>query len=137
MPQSFKRGSRKILRTDFWVEIPNSDNNIHCHLYHFENESIKNVIIYCHSFSENALSGKFLLETFSKNFSILLYDHRGCGNNMEEFITLGLRESLDLNRIIDYLTYRYDFPGVYLWGRSMGAVCVIHFLHRIESEIIY
>lgn len=42
-----------------------------------------------------------LLDYLQPNFALLLFDSRGTGNNNSNYVTLGLRESLDLDLIID------------------------------------
>lgn len=59
--------------------------------------------MYNHTFNGNRLEGMYLLDYLQPNFAILLFDSRGCGNNKSEYVTLGLRESLDLDLILSYL----------------------------------
>lgn len=58
---------------------------------------------------------------------------RGCGNNNSEYVTLGLRESIDLGYIIWFLIYKFPECELCLWGRQMGAVTLIHYLHFLET----
>lgn len=71
---------------------------------------------------------------FSDNFAILLYDQRGCGNNMSDYVTLGMRESVDLENIVLELFSNYGQINIFLWGRQMGAVAIIHYLHYLEIQ---
>ena len=47
----------------------------------------------------------------------MLFDQRGCGNNMSDYVTLGLRESIDLERIIGEMYDEFGQINIYLWGR--------------------
>ena len=67
----------------------------------------------------------------------MLFDFRGCGNNLSEYVTLGLRESHDLYCIVREVYKRYELESLGFWGRSMGAVTIIHYLHTIESKSIF
>ncbi|OHT14138.1 Clan SC, family S9, unassigned serine peptidase [Tritrichomonas foetus] len=52
--------------------------------------------------------------------SICGFDFSGCGNNKEEYITMGNREPDDLNCVIDHMK-SLGFGKICLYGRSMGA----------------
>lgn len=86
------------------------------------------VLVYCHTFTGNKLEGKFLLEKHLDRFIVVLFDFRGCGNSSEEFVTLGLREKFDLTFVLRICDDVLKPERIYLWGRSMGAVTVIHYL---------
>lgn len=64
-------------------------------LFECEAES-ESLIIFCHGFQSNKTKGKFLLDLFLPEFSILLFDFNGCGNNSSEKFTYGLEESEQL-----------------------------------------
>lgn len=49
------------------------------------------------------------MDYLDENFSLLVYDIRGTGNNESKYVTLGLRESEDLDLIIDYLIEEKKF----------------------------
>ena len=114
----------------------NIKSPLKCSLFYPENTSPKKIVIYCHSFSGNILEGRFLLDFLLPDICVLLFDFRGCGNNMSKFVTLGLRESEDLYCVVRELYKRYELESLGFWGRSMGAVTIIHFLHTIESKFI-
>lgn len=61
---------------------------------------------------------------------VCLFDFRGCGNSSEEYVTLGLREKFDLTFILRIVSDALRPERIYLWGRSMGAATVIHYLHH-------
>ena len=82
------------------------------------------------------MEGQFLMDLFLPFYSLLLYDHRGCGNNGSEYVTLGLWEAVDLDRIVSRLFKKFGTVNIFLWGRSMGAATIIHYLHYLESEIL-
>lgn len=89
-------------------------------------------MIYNHCFSGNRLEGVTLLEFIEPGCSLLVYDIRGAGNNESKYVTLGLRESFDLDRILSHLMKAETYSQYVLWGRSMGAVTIIHYLHQLH-----
>lgn len=58
----------------------------------------------------------FLTDYLNKGYSLLTYDMRGAGNNESKYVTLGLRESEDLDRIMDYVESEGVYKNVVLWG---------------------
>lgn len=78
---------------------------------------MRKIILYLHSFNGNALEGKFLFDMFLPKFSILLYDMRGCGNNKSEYVTMGLRESIDLSFVVKEVLNIFTETRFYIWGR--------------------
>ena len=108
-----------------------------CSIFWSPNKKSKKLLLYNHCFSGNKLEGIPYLDYTDDKYSLLCYDLRGTGNNMSEYVTLGLRESLDLLRIIKYVIKNFDFKEIFLWGRSMGATTVIHLMHDLEFYIKY
>lgn len=104
-----------------------------CFLYK-RDEQPKNILVYLHSFLGNAIEGKFLLELLGESYDVLLFDQRGCGNDPNEYVTLGMRESYDLERVLDFLSKEFGEVNLFLWGRQMGAAAIMHFLHQIEVQ---
>lgn len=76
------------------------------------------------------------MDLFLPFYSILLYDHWGCGNSENEYVTLGLREAVDLDKIVSRLFKKFGTVNIFLWGWSMGAAAIIHYLHYLESDIL-
>ena len=54
---------------------------------------------------------------------------------MSEYVTFGLRESIDLAKILDTVNKTFVNANVYLWGRDMGAAAIIHLLYDWETQI--
>lgn len=74
-----------------------------CSIYEPEGKRTKNLFIYVHCFNGNWLEGIQFIDNLEEEFSLLVYDLRGSGNNMSKYVTLGLRESEDLNRVMDHI----------------------------------
>lgn len=102
--------------------------------YKQENCEPKPALIYCHTFSGNKLEGKFLLNAALPHFTICLFDFRGCGNSSEKFVTLGIREKMDLTFVLRLVAEVVKPVRFYLWGRSMGAVTIIHYLNHQKQQ---
>lgn len=79
----------------------------------------------------------FLLDYLENDCSLLVYDMWGTGNNKSKYVTLGLRESIDLKKIIIFLIEKNEYKKISLWGRSMGAVTIIHFLHHLDYHCLF
>ena len=92
------------------------------------------VLLYCHTFSGNKIEGLSLLHQVSGKYLLCLFDFRGCGNTSDEFVTLGLRETIDLRYALDVIHKILNPKEVYLWGRSMGAATIIHFISDNEEQ---
>jgi pimeloyl-ACP methyl ester carboxylesterase len=94
------------------------------------------VLIYAHTFSGNRIEGRFLFEYFFPNYAVCLFDFHGCGNAEGDYVTLGLREQFDLEGVIVKVQEILNPPRIYLWGRSMGAVTIIHLLstYALDSK---
>ena len=60
-------------------------------------------MIYNHSFSGNRLEGLCLSDYLCQDYALVVYDCRGCGINKSDYVTLGLRESEDLDYIVEEL----------------------------------
>lgn len=81
----------------------NIKSPIKCYLYQRVPKTNKDIIIYCCTFNGNALEGNFLINFFASSFDFLFFDSRGLGLNQSKYVTLGLREAEDLDRIINKL----------------------------------
>lgn len=80
-------------------------------------------VVISHGFLGNHLrSARFARIYLNLNYNVVLYDLRSHGKNEKDYITLGLRESRDLNCVINELHSRFG-RGILvgLHGESMGA----------------
>ena len=102
--------------------------------YSTETNSDLPVLLYCHTFSGNKTEGLSLLSHVVSKFTLCLFDFRGCGNTTDEFVTLGLREKIDLEIVLNAIDEAIKPKRIYLWGRSMGAVSIIHFLTEFLNK---
>lgn len=91
-------------------------------------------MVYCHTFSGNKLEGFSVLQQVLGQFTAVVFDFRGCGNTKDEFVTLGLREKDDLVAVLKAVDAQLNPRRIYLWGRSMGAVTIIHLMSHFEQE---
>ena len=73
------------------------------------------MLIYCHTFSGNRTEGKDLVPYLLGSMSVLLFDFVGCGNSEGEFLTLGINEAKDLQKIINYIRMEFNTKMVHLW----------------------
>ena len=59
--------------------------------------------------------------------AVCCFDFGGCGSSGGDLVTLGLRETEDVQVIIKHLRERANCGLVALWGRSMGAVTAVRY----------
>lgn len=130
----------KVYRDDF--EVMGSDENKIQATMFFSAKSAKAMpcVIYLHA------KGGCRIETLpiqpilfqKEGMSLCCFDFRGSGHSEGHYLTLGIRESLDLKNVIKYIKKTYKVGPIIQWGRSMGAVTAIIYscLHNSENEII-
>ena len=90
------------------------------------------LLVYLHTYSGNKLEGKFLVQRVLPRAGLVLFDSFGCGNAGGDLVTLGVRESDDLSRLLAKLHALTRFSTLLLYGRSMGAVTALHYLSRFH-----
>jgi len=93
-------------------------------------------LIYLHSHSGNKAESMSIAEFVLDNFNLCSFDFSAYGDSEGEYSTLGLKEHLDLRAVVDYLRDNLDIEDIYLWGRSMGAVTAILFVHHHRDMVL-
>lgn len=71
-----------------------------------------------------------------KGIPVVAFDFSGCGYSDGKYITLGLKEQLDLKSVLDSLKSKFQFKRFVLWGRSMGAITSILFMSKYRGSSI-
>ncbi|MBS1890037.1 MAG: hypothetical protein JST59_01990 [Actinobacteria bacterium] len=51
-----------------------------------------------------------------------------------DYVSLGVRESEDLEHIVEYLLHQRKAKDICLWGRSMGAVTALLFVSKSQHR---
>lgn len=93
-------------------------------------------LLYLHSQGGCRLEGRQLVERCSEaQVCLCLFDFAGCGRSGGEFVSLGLFEKLQVERVLRQLQLRYNVGGVALWGRSMGAATAILFAEMRPFDV--
>lgn len=67
--------------------------------------------------------------------NVVLFDCSGSGISEGDYVSLGVRESEDLEAVVNYLCDRRQAPNICLWGRSMGAVTALIYASRNRRQI--
>ena len=120
------------------IEIISFDNIlIKGHLFTSKKTDINTSIcvIYTHSHGSNKHEGLQLFEACrDKNYSLFVYDSRGCGSSTKTNITFGNNEKIDLLYCLYYLTITEEIVSYILWGRSMGSCAIIQMLYDIQND---
>lgn len=71
----------------------------------------------------------------TKSISVACFDFAGCGQSEGEYITLGLKEKNDVRLVLQYIRKNFNQRNFVLYGRSMGAVAIIIYIHENKSEV--
>lgn len=124
-----------ITKTQLSVLASDKKHRIHASFIAPEGKPPETVVIYLHTFSGSKLEGRFLFEHFLPSVGVLLFDSLGCGNAEGEFVTLGLREQDDLHFLIEEAHRKLKFKKLLLYGRSMGAATIIHYMSKYHEPL--
>lgn len=120
-------------RVDF--VIPNDyGHELQCSLYlqgqFLEDAKGKNCVIYLHGNCGCRLDANEVVALLlPEDICVCCFDFSGSGLSGGEYITLGAREPHDLKFIVTFLR-TLGIVQVGLWGRSMGAVTALRYLHK-------
>ena len=81
------------------------------------------------------IEGLFMIRHFIPlDIGVVLMDFSGNGLSDGEYNTLGYKETLDLNRVIRFLYEDINCSNIALWGRSMGANCILYYMSKKFRE---
>lgn len=79
----------------------------------------------------------FIAPYFYKNgYTLVMPEHRGCGNSDGKFMGYGTHESEDAFLWLDYAKKRFPELSVFLLGVSMGAATVLMMSKNADDEAI-
>lgn len=84
-------------------------------------------MIITHGYTDNRMGSlKYVKMYLELGFNCIIYDLRGHGENEPDFVTYGVRESLDLKALIEDTRSRYpDMTILGLHGESLGAATTV------------
>lgn len=89
------------------------------------------VVVYLHGNSSSRLEGMRMAGYLLKrDINLFVFDFAGSGLSEGEYITLGYRETEDLDVIIQFIEKLPGVGKIGLWGRSMGAATTMLYAHR-------
>lgn len=96
------------------------------HVYENEKNNGK-LIIACHGARSSGIGEfAFMMPYFKeKGFSVIMPEHRGCGQSDGKFMGYGTHESKDTFLWVDYAKEHFPDRDIYLLGVSMGAATVL------------
>lgn len=88
------------------------------------------VVVFVHSNNGSRVEGthysyaglQYVEACLQQELELVLFDCSGSGVSEGDFVTLGVRESEDLEVVVEHLRTSRGVKEVALWGRSMGAV---------------
>lgn len=109
--------------------INDQNNKIYYSLFKSDNNNNKKIIIYLHSYNGNRFQSLNIHKVFKKSeYDICAVDSQYFGQSEGKYTTLGDMEADHLKLIIDKIKDHYKI--LILWGRSMGAVTAMKYLHN-------
>ncbi len=102
------------------------------------NESNGCLILACHGARSHAFGEFcFMIPYFYKNgYTMVLPEHRGCGNSDGKFMGYGTHESKDTFLWLDYAQKRFHNYDVFLLGVSMGAATVLMMSNNLKNTSV-
>lgn len=101
------------------------------------NQSIDKIMVICHGHKSNREAAiKYSRIYYDLGYSLFIYDHRSHGDNQRTYVTMGYKESQDLNQIIDLLKNEYPNCPIALSGVSMGAATTL-LLTQYRQDITF
>lgn len=92
-------------------------------------------VVFLHGYISNYSHASFLLyHTVPANMCLFAFDFSGCGSSEGNLVTLGCKESDDIESAVRYLESR-KVESVILWGFSMGASAALLFAARNPGSL--
>lgn len=85
------------------------------------------LIVACHGARSSGL-GEFVFSGkrfYDEGYTLIMPDHRGCGESDGEFLGYGTHESKDTYLWVDYAKEHFPQLDIYLLGVSMGGATVL------------
>ena len=125
-------------KTDYIVK---ADDGYALHVQYLQNpKPTDRYILISHGYTDNRLGSlKYTRMYLDLGFNVILYDLRGHGENEVTFCTYSIRESRDLNALIQDCRDRYFNASLFgLHGESMGSatsVAVLKYKPRVDFVV--
>ena len=92
------------------------------------------VIVYLHGNCGSRIDSFDVAEVaLAKKISVFTFDFGGSGMSEGEYVSLGVRESMDIKSIVEYLRNSGEVSHIILWGRSMGSVSALRYAARYPN----
>lgn len=96
------------------------------------------LIIACHGARSSGIGEfSFMSEYLYKNgYTLVMPDHRGCGNSDGKYMGYGTHESRDTMLWLEYARKRFPALSVFLLGVSMGGATVLMMSDKINNSAV-
>ena len=95
-------------------------------------------IIYLHSHSGCQTEAEDIIRlALNEGFSLCCFDFSGYGRSEGDFSTLGLKETYDVQAVVNHLTNEHKFKYYFIWGRSMGASTAIRYSVELSDNKLF
>lgn len=102
------------------ISVPGEDGTLT--IEYFPAKNSRGTILLLHPIGYDCRLTYLLAPRFLDiGLSVVTYDQRGAGNNINEDWTMGVKESRDLNLVAGYMKELIGGEPLYLWGVSTGA----------------
>uniref|UniRef100_A0A6B2L319 Serine aminopeptidase S33 domain-containing protein n=1 Tax=Arcella intermedia TaxID=1963864 RepID=A0A6B2L319_9EUKA len=128
---------KHYFRADFKViKVRNCHGlTIECSIFKPKNVETNVCVVYNHGNAGCRLDGLEALELAAcYDLSLCCFDFCGSGLSEGGVTTLGWNEKHDIEAVVNYLIEHEHYKKFFLWGRSMGSVSILMYLHEITQE---
>lgn len=96
------------------------------------------LLIACHGAHSSGV-GEFCFDMpyfYREGYTVLMPEHRGCGESDGKFLGYGTHESADTLLWLDYARKRFPNLNVYLHGVSMGGATVLMMSDKVSDPAV-
>ncbi len=114
------------------VQLQNREGQtLECSHFLPEGPTLQDCVVYLHCNSGSRVEALQLLPALAKeSIQLFCLDFSGSGISQGSYVTLGEKESGDIQTVLRYLQGLGSVRKIALWGRSMGAVAAFLCLSR-------
>ena len=129
--------TEKFMNTYEGIEISATaeDGNVVPGTY-FDSDSDKCVILVHGAGGDRVCTYPLAEQYIEDGFDVIAIDQRGCGENADDKVTFGIKESLDIKAVVKFAREEIKADKVIVHGQSMGAQTVAIYASNVTPGTI-
>ena len=129
--------TEKFMNTYEGIEISATaeDGNVVPGTY-FDSDSDKCVILVHGAGGDRVCTYPLAEQYIEDGFDVIAIDQRGCGENADDKVTFGIKESLDIRAVVKFAREEIKADKVIVHGQSMGAQTVAIYASNVTPGTI-